>query len=265
MVATAIKLSISPCAAATRLFAMPYAVCAESRPQSRPANVLAMGQAGMRFCHADRGAGVGVRRVSACPVYLTSDLFRWWRDVTCGLIDNAFRRPRISTSTASGRLHAARRVRRNRVEWRLTLLGTTALKPTYEGLPSQSRACCRVELAARRTPSKQARERTPRDDAGGRRPHVERFTGSSARRAKYAREMVRTVRRALEISQAGHSPRQGALLDVGLGNGAVVKHGFARNSMTHPSLKYFTPTTGHWMYSESGGPSDPFDDGRGAA
>jgi hypothetical protein len=168
-------------------------------------------------------------------------------------------------ATDGDRLNAAEHPRRDCIEWRLTLPGTTVLEPACEGLGSRLPACWRTERPTCIQQSKQTQGTTPRDDAGERRPHVERFTESSARRAKSARQMVCAVRRGLEISQEEHSPHQRALLDVGLGNGKVVKYGFARNSMTHQFPAYFKPAAGRWPSSEIGGRNDPFNDERGAA
>jgi hypothetical protein len=254
MVAMAIKLSISSSdAAATRPLAVPRAAPAEPRSQSKPAN------------HADRAAGTGARKTNASPADLTSELVLRWRGVTRSRTDNTFRRLQISTSTDGHRLNAAPRARRNRIEWRLTLLGTTVSEPGYQGLGSHSPACWRIEHAVCIEQSMPMHGRTPRDDAGERKPHVKRSTESSARRAKNARQMVRAVRCGLEISQKEHSPPQRPLLDVGLGNGKVVKHEFARNSGTHQFLTYFAPTAGRWLNIGSGGLGVPFNAERGAA
>jgi hypothetical protein len=264
MVAMAIKLSISSVAAVTRPLAVPRAAPAEPRSQSKPANVLAIRETEMRRCHADRAAGTGARKANdASPADLTSERVLRWRGVTRSRTDNSFRRLQISTSTDGHRLNAATRFRRNRIEWRLTLLGTVS-EPAYQWLGSHLPACWRIEQACTEQ-SMPMQGRTPRDDAGERRPHVERFTESSARRAKNARQMVRAVRCGLEISKKEYSPPQRPLLDVGLGNGKVVKHGFARNSRTHQFLTYFAPTAGRWLNSESGGLGVPFNTERGAA
>jgi hypothetical protein len=265
MVAMAIKLSSSSVAAVTRPLAVPRAASAEPRSQSKPANVLEIGDAEMRLCHADRAAGTDARKANASPADLTSELVLRWGGVTRSSTDNTFRRLQISTSTDGDRSNAATRARRNRIEWRLTLLGTTVSEPAYQGFGSRLPACWRIEKAACSKQSMQMQGRTPRDDAGERRPHVERFTESSAQRAKNAGQMVRDVRCGLEISQEEHSPHQRPLLDVGLRNGKVVKHGFARNSRTHQFLTYFKPTAGRWLNCESGGLGDPFDGERGAA
>jgi hypothetical protein len=262
MVAMAIKLSIPSAAALTRPLAVPRAAWAEPRSQSQPANVLVIREAEIRRCYADLAAGTGAARPIASPACL---LVRRGRRMTRGRKDNTGRRLQISTNTDGDRLNAATRTCRNRIRGRLTLHGATVLDPAYEGLGCRLPSCWRIKSAACRGQCTQIQGRTPRDDAGERRPHVERFTESSARRAKNARQMVRALRPGLEISQGEHAPYQRPLLDVGLGNGTVVKHGFARNPMTHQFLTYFKSTAGRWLHSESGGPGDPFNDERGAA
>jgi hypothetical protein len=165
MVTKAIKLSISSIAAVTRPLAVPQAASAEPRSHSKPANVLEIGEAEMRLCRANRAAGAGAREANASPADLTSELVRW-RGVARSRTDNTFPRLQVSTSTDGDRLNAATRARRNRIEWRLTLLGTTTSEPTYQGLGSRLRACWRIEQGACRKQSMQMQERTPRDDAG---------------------------------------------------------------------------------------------------
>lgn len=253
MVSTDIKLSISAVAAVGRPLAIPRAAWAEPRSRSQSANGLEIGEAEMRLCHADSAAGTGARRANAAPAYLTSELVLPWRGVARGCTDNAFRRLQRTTGTDSDRLNAARRP---------TLLGTTVSEPACEGLGARLPACWRMERAACRKQSKQMQARTPRDDAGERSPHVERFTQSSARRAKNARQMVRC---GLGIYQEERSSHQRPLLDAGLRNGKVVRHGFARTFMTHQFLTHFKPTVGRGLNSESGSLGDPSNDGRGAA
>ena len=69
--------------------------------------------------------------------------------------------------------------------------------------------------------------------------------------------MVRAVPCGLETSQEEHSPHQRLVLDVGLGNGKVVKHGFARNSTAHQLLTHVKPKAGRWLNSERGVLGDP--------